>query len=113
MTHDRSLAAYVVRPTDTLEDAMAVIEANRHRSVIVVNDGGVVVGTLADGDARKAILDHRLLSTPVADVMNTNFIAVVPSDADSVAHIFEREHIFLVPVVDESGRLVDLRTAYD
>lgn len=113
MTHDRSLAAYVVRPTDTLEDAMAAIEANRHRSVIVVNDDDVVVGTLADGDARKAILDHRLLSTPVVDVMNTNFIAVAPSGTDSVAEIFEREHIFLVPVVDDIGRLVGLRTAYD
>lgn len=113
MPHDRPLAAFVVRPADTLEDAMAVIEENRHRSVIVVNDDGVVVGTLADGDARKAILDHRLLSTRVADVMNTNFIAVAPPDADSVTDIFEREHIFLVPVVDERGRLVDLRTAYD
>jgi CBS domain-containing protein len=113
MTDDRSPVPYVVRPTDTLEDAMAVIEANRHRSVIVVNDDRIVVGTLADGDVRKAILDRRLLSTPVADVMNTNFIAVAPADAERAAEIFEREHVFLVPVVDENGRLVDLRTAYD
>jgi len=113
MADDRTFAPYVVRPTDSLEDAMALIEQNRHRSVVVVNDDGVVVGTLADGDARKAILDHRLLSTPVADVMNTNFIALVPAEADQAAEIFGREHIFLIPVVDESGCLVELRAAYD
>ena len=92
---------------------MAVIEANRHRSVIVVNNDGIVVGTLTDGDVRKAILDRRLLTTRVADVVNTNFIAVTPADAERAAEFFKREHIFLVPVVDENGRLVDIRTAYD
>ena len=60
----------VVRDTDTLEEALVAIENNSYRSVIVLNETDVVVGTLSDGDARKSVLDHRLLSTPVHRVMN-------------------------------------------
>jgi CBS domain-containing protein len=110
---DPSLAPYLVSPEQSLEDAMAQIEENRHRSVVVVDDRDVVVGTLSDGDARKAILDHRLLSTPVQHVMNTNFIALEPARTGEAAGIFEREHVFVIPVVDGEGRLLDVLRAYD
>lgn len=108
---DPSLAPYVVRPDDTIESALGLIEDNGHRSVIVVSDEGVVVGTLSDGDARKAILDRRLLTTPVHAVMNTNFIALRPGEsADSI--FAEQPYILLIPVVDDGGRLVNVVTAY-
>jgi CBS domain-containing protein len=109
---DSSLTRFLVRPDQTLEEALAVIEGNGHRSVVVVDGRGAVVGTLSDGDARKAILEHRLLSTPVERVMNVNFKALEPARASEAAAIFEQEHIFLIPVVDEHGKLVDLLTAY-
>ena len=37
--------AYLVRQDDTLEAALMAIEANNHRSVIVVDERRVVVGT--------------------------------------------------------------------
>ena len=92
---------------------MALIEENRHRSVVVIDAANVVVGTLSDGDARKAILDHRLLSTPVSQVMNTNFIAVGPNERGQAAALLEQAHIFLVPVIDREGRLVDVMRAYE
>lgn len=109
---DSSFAPYVVRPNDTIESALGLIEENRHRSVIVVDERGIVVGTLSDGDARKAILDHRLLTTPVHRVMNTNFIALSPGDVGRAGEIFGEEHIFLIPVVADDGRLMDVVTAY-
>lgn len=110
---EEPFSAYVVGPADTLEDALALIEANRHRTAIVVDSSGVVVGTLSDGDARKAILDHRLLSTPVEQVMNTNFVALSPASVAEAPTIFAAEHIFVIPVVGERGELVDLLSAYD
>jgi len=105
-------ARYVVEKHATLEAAMAQIEENNHRSVIVVDDDRVVVGTLSDGDIRKALLDHRLLSTPVHQVMNLNFLALKPEDAHRAKAIFDQEHIFLIPVVDDEGHLVEILRAY-
>jgi len=102
----------VIRDTDTLEEAMVAIDNNFYRSVIVLNENDVVVGTLSDGDARKSMLDHRLLSTPVHRVMNTNFIALTVAEREKAKAIFQKTHYFLIPVIDEHGRLVDVLTAY-
>lgn len=103
---------YVVESSATLRDALALIEENRHRSLIVVSDDQSVVGTLSDGDARKAMLKGRLLVTPVADVMNTHFIALREQERSKAGEIFQRTHIFLIPVVDDRSRLVDVIEAY-
>jgi len=71
--NDKFPAEFVIAADASIETALAAIEANSHRSVIVVDAGGTVVGTLSDGDIRKALLNHRLLSTPVREVMNLNF----------------------------------------
>jgi CBS domain-containing protein len=104
---------HLVRPDEKLADALALIERNRHRTVVVVDDRGVVLGTLSDGDARKAILDRRLLSTPVDQVMNTNFVALPPERTSEAAEILEREHIFVLPLVGAQGELIDLLFAYE
>lgn len=106
-----SLARYVVQAHETLEAAMLLIEENRHRSVVVL-DGEKVVGTLSDGDIRKAILDRRLLSTPVEHVMNTNFVSVAPDERERARELLRREHVFLIPIVDKDGKLVAIETAY-
>jgi CBS domain-containing protein len=103
---------YVVDQHDTIETAMALIEQNRHRSVIVQDEHRMVVGTLSDGDIRKALLDHRLLSTPVHQVMNTNFIAMTPEEAHRAKAIFESGHIFLIPLVNDQGRLLRILKAH-
>ena len=103
----------IVHRHDTTETAMAAIEANQHRSVIVVDDHNVVVGTLSDGDVRKVILDRRLLSTPVHQVMNSNFIALGPHELSRAKALFDRMHIFLIPVIDDRGRLLKVLKAYE
>lgn len=104
---------YTVSEHDTIETAMALIEQNTHRSVIVVDARGVVVGTLSDGDIRKAVLDRRLLSTPVHQVMNTNCVTIRPEEEARAREIFARErHIVLIPLVDDAGRLLRVLKAY-
>lgn len=103
---------YVVESGATLGEAVALIEANTHRSLVVVSPGGTVVGTLSDGDVRKALLKGRLMVAPVRDLMNTNFIALRKSEAGRAKSIFAKTHIFLIPVVDAKQRLVDVIEAY-
>lgn len=105
------IAPYVVSSGATLEEAMLQIDENAHRSVVVV-EGRKALGVLSDGDVRKAILDRRLLSTPVRDVMNVNFISLARDRVADAAQIFARGYIFVIPVVDGEMALVDILTAY-
>jgi CBS domain-containing protein len=103
---------FIVRDTDTLEQAIVAIDSNLHRTVIVVNEHDIVVGTLSDGDVRKSVLDHRLLSTPVHKVMNMNFIALTEPEKGKAKSIFNEQHIFLIPVIDQDGKLLEVLDAY-
>jgi len=107
-----SLSKLVVSDTDTIQAAMMAIENNDHRSVVVVNAHGVAVGTVSDGDIRKSLLDGRLLATPVHRVMNMDFIALTDSERSRAPGIFQEKHIFLIPLIDERGKLLDVLTAY-
>ncbi len=101
------LEKYIVDADSTIEDAWTKIESNRHRSVIVVK-GNKIVGTLSDGDLRKAMLSKRLLSTPVRDIMNINFVSVKEDERDRAEEILKSHDIFLIPIVDEDLNLRDI-----
>jgi CBS domain-containing protein len=73
-----------------------------------VVDGDKVVGTLSDGDLRQAILSKRIFSTPVWEVMNTNFIYITGEKKKEGLNILEKKNIFLLPVVDDEMTLIDI-----
>ena len=108
MNLDQNKLKYIVDSKSTIEDAWSVININDHRSVIVV-DGDKVVGTLSDGDIRKAMLSKRLFSTPVWEVMNTSFKFITGEKKKEGLKVLEKEdYIFLLPVVDEEMALIDI-----
>lgn len=103
---------YTVNENLSLKYAMMLIEKNQHRSLIVINDNNLVVGTMSDGDLRKAILSGRLLITKIKDIMNLNFIFLSEYDTTRAKKIFDEMHIFLIPVLNEEGKLVDIIESY-
>tara|TARA_B100001964_G_scaffold223468_1_gene269373 strand:- start:378 stop:710 length:333 start_codon:yes stop_codon:yes gene_type:complete len=107
MNLDQNKLKYIVDSKSTIEDAWSVININDHRSVIVV-DGVKVVGTLSDGDLRQAILSKRIFSTPVWEVMNTNFKYITGEKKKEGLNILEKKNIFLLPVVDDEMTLIDI-----
>ncbi len=106
-----SFSQFVVRDTDTLQTALLAIDINMHRSVVVTNAENVVVGVLSDGDARKSLLDGRLLSTPVHRIMNADFIAVGVQETDKAKDLLTAGHIFVIPVIDSDGKLIGVNTS--
>lgn len=103
---------FVVDKTDTVRTAMEKIDRNRHRTVIVT-DGDRVVGTVSDGDIRRAFLDDVMPIAPVEKVMNLNCRTTTSRDPEEHRRILREDKILVLPVVDEEGDLVDVATAYE
>lgn len=101
------LIKYLVGPEDTIEESWKKIEENHKRSVIVV-DNNIVVGSLSDGDIRKAILSRRIISTPIKEIMNVNFFSLTENNKEKAEKIFKEKNIFIIPIVDEKMHLRDL-----
>ncbi|MDP6705386.1 MAG: nucleotidyltransferase family protein [Alphaproteobacteria bacterium] len=95
----------LVAPSDSLRDAIAVIEQYRKTLAVVVDEDRRVVGTVSDGDVRRGLLRGRGLDTPVAEVMNDEPTTVPTSaDADSIVEILHERGIEAIPLVDAEGR---------
>lgn len=107
-------------PSAQLVDAVSVIERNRRRIAIVVDEDGRLLGTLTDGDIRRCLLSGGTLDTPVSVAMNSKPLSALVGSPDSyLFDIMKRGNILALPLVDEAGGFVrvlhlwDIRTAED
>jgi len=103
---------YTIKGEATLKQAMELIEENQHRSLIVVDDKECVIGTLSDGDIRKAVLRDGLTITKVHSIMNLDFQYIKKGEEGKSEEIFLKTHVFLIPVIDRKGKLVDILESY-
>ena len=106
------LALYVVDATDTVRTAMERIEANKHRVVVVV-DQGKVVGTVSDGDIRRAFLHDVLPMAPVTRIMQLNPQVTTEADPAKRAALLRAAQVTLLPVVTADNALIDVELAYE
>jgi len=108
----KNLDDFTVRRTDTIRTAMLKITANRYRAVIVL-DGDAVVGTVSDGDIRRAFLKDMLPIAPVEKIMNVNCVTTMARDPKEQAEAIRRAQVTVLPVVDDGNRLIDVALAYE
>ena len=110
MTKD--LDRFTVQTTDTIRTAMVKITANRYRAVVVL-DQDKVVGTVSDGDIRRAFLKEVLPIAPVEQIMTINCLTTTERDPQKLAEIIRREQVTLLPVIGQANELLDVALAYE
>ena len=99
---------YVINHNMTIGDALIQIERNRNRSLIVLKHKKVV-GTISDGDIRRALINNALGLTLVSNIMNRNFHYLSSKIKDSEkSKYFEKNNIFIAPIIDDDFNLIDV-----
>jgi dTDP-glucose pyrophosphorylase len=103
------LAKHVVEPDATLRDAVAAIDAGEARIGVVCDRQGVLLGTITDGDIRRALLRGAGLDAPVSQAMNPRPItAPVGTRRDRALALMRKHAVLQLPLVDEAGRACEL-----
>ena len=75
-------------------------------TLLVVDGTGRLVGTLTDGDVRRALLRGDSMQSRVSDVMRREFRYLSAENPDNQAFLEMRQMgLRLIPLVDENGRL--------
>lgn len=104
----------VLELNDTIETALRVIDAAHGKLGLVVDAELRLVGTVSDGDLRRAFLRGLTLTSPVCEVMNRNPITLNADAAPEIALELMRDKIIRhIPVVDSDKRIVALRSLDD
>ncbi len=104
------------KPSETVADAARKMAENDVGSVIVVDDKGLIIGILTEGDIVRRVvakgLDPR--TTLVKHVMTPNPITIYEdAPLSAAADLMSRKRIGHLPVVDRDDRLVGIITRSD
>jgi dTDP-glucose pyrophosphorylase len=104
-----NLAHCCVPAAGTLLDGMRAIDAGGVGIAFAVEDGWRLVGTLSDGDVRRALLRNLPPAGPLAPHMNRKFRSVGPEVGRAeVLDLMQALQLDQIPVLDGDGRLVGL-----
>jgi dTDP-glucose pyrophosphorylase len=93
----------------TILDAISRIDGGACQIALVVDGSQRLVGTVTDGDVRRAILRGLPLSAPVSNIMGKSpRVALVGTSNCELLRLMRVLEIHQLPLVDEEHRVVDL-----
>jgi dTDP-glucose pyrophosphorylase/predicted transcriptional regulator len=101
----------LVQPDTSVLEAIKRLDNGAAQIVLVVDADGKLLGTVTDGDTRRALLRGMTLDVSVSTIMNSapRSIRAGVSREQAIALMRERA-IHQLPVLDEAGRVVELVT---
>ena len=92
----------------TIKEALKVINSGAMQIALVVDDEQKLLGTLTDGDIRRAILNDMDLADPILPIINTNpIVCQIEDSKEKILEIAVAKKIYQIPIVDD-GRLVGI-----
>jgi dTDP-glucose pyrophosphorylase/predicted transcriptional regulator len=102
----------LVEPQLNLEQAIEILDRSALRILMVVDAERHLLGTITDGDIRRALLKHQSLQTRIDEVMNTSpqTAGTHWSNARLLAFM-EQSGLLQLPVVD-GGKVIGLQTLH-
>jgi dTDP-glucose pyrophosphorylase len=99
----------LLHPSALIKDAIQVLSEAALRIVLIVDENLTLLGTITDGDIRRALLKDLTLNSPISEVINKTPIVVTKSfPRTEVLNLMSANKVFQVPVVSEDLRLIDL-----
>jgi len=111
MIHWKQIAIHKDTP---LETAIETLDKGGQRIVLVVDNEDRLMGTLTDGDVRRALLRHQTMTTPVGKIMcATPQVAELHWTREKTLAVMENTRLLQLPVVDPAGRVVGLETLHE
>lgn len=117
MTDRHDLDSFVMQPGAQVADVLKQLDRNGEGILIVLDDGGRVEATITDGDIRRALLAGVSLDAPAREVIEMGktsvgakgpVVALEGTDDAELLRIMTEGVLFQIPLVDETGRLVDI-----
>ncbi len=100
--------------TESLRAALVALERGGVGIALAVDEAGRLVGTLTDGDIRRALLAGSGLDAPLASCVQRHYTAVAPGAGRAeVLDLMQARSIEQVPVVDDEQRLVGLHLIHE
>jgi dTDP-glucose pyrophosphorylase len=99
----------LLKEHDTLKTALTLIDQGTMRITIVVDKDRRLLGTLNDGDIRRAILNGYDLSATIKNIYyKTPTVCYISDTKETIIKKAIQNHVYQIPIVDENYILIDV-----
>jgi len=95
--------------SSTIKEALSIIDSGAVKIAIVVDENDILIGTLTDGDIRRAILNGKTIADTIEDVyFREPTVASVNASRQEIINLCTSKKIYQIPVVDDRGKVVSI-----
>lgn len=93
----------------TIKDALQIIDFGAVKFAIVVDSEDKLLGTLTDGDIRRAILEGEVLDNSIKDIyFKEPTVVSINNTKEEVISLCRSKKIYQIPVLDDEGKVVSI-----
>lgn len=102
------LENYIIRGNAPIKEALNILNQvhSQAMTLFVVDEFGHMIGTLTDGDIRRALISGDDLSTHVDKVAHRDFAYITNENDIKSIKDYRQKNIILIPVIDEKFKVV-------
>ncbi len=101
----------LLAPEDSLEHTIKVLHNGGCRIALVADKFGVLLGTVTDGDIRRALIKHLTMEAPISLIMNSNPVVVDNKVKNKeILSLMSDQDLLHMPIIDKDGILCGLET---
>jgi len=106
---DRNL---LIKEDETINEALKRLNLTGGRVLLVAAAGDLLLGTLTDGDIRRALLAGKAFQEPITSVYNRNATTLLQGafTLEKAKRLMIRRKLELLPILDHDGRVLDTLT---
>ena len=108
-----NLSECTIRSNSSILDVLKKLNTQNELSkqiLFVINDDDKVIGSLTDGDIRRALISNFSLKSKIECICNKNFERVQSINENKFLDLsyFKEKKLKIVPILDANSRLVDI-----
>lgn len=98
----------------SIKQALEVLDAGSKGIILIVDKEKKLIGTITDGDIRRAILKGMSIEESVGEVVHYNPIYVTQNmTREEIKDVFIKKAVKDIPIVDDDNRVIDLISIND
>ncbi len=105
----KNIEDIIVKESTSILEVLQIIDKSSKQLAIVVDENKKLLGTISDGDIRRALLNNISLNESVKDIyFKTPTIATINHSKEEIINICRMKKIHQIPIVDNYGNLIGL-----
>ena len=102
----------LVSPTSSIQDVLKIIDKERLKLALVVDSNNSLLGTVTDGDIRRALINDISFKEQISDIMCIHpTTAEIGTARDEILEIMDNKELFSIPLL-ENGKVVGIETIH-